>query len=118
MAKANPLYAAKMQEAAQDNLAAYKDWLNDFTIAIPVGFLVTYTHEIQPHYGLCHHISISIDKLRMLPNEFSVMMLFREFDLMTPDESSDDLRRRIVGYWIEEYANNRKALNFVIPILI
>lgn len=63
-AAATPRHAAGAQAAADQNMAAFRDEARTMSIKLPVGYVVTYTQEVQPNApppGHCHHLSVSVD---------------------------------------------------------
>ncbi len=107
-AKANPLNPEILIAQAKKDLLMYKEFLNSYTIYIPVGFRVTYTQELQPP-GLCDHISISVDHPGKLPSQVAVEMLMMIFKMIT-DQPYED---RIVSVWIEDFNQQLSAVNIV-----
>lgn len=76
---------------------------SEFTIDIPDGYRVTYTHEMQPG-GLCRHLSVSVSSEK-LPSGAAVMMLMSDFGFRGPIE--------MCATWLEEYAAGFQAVNIV-----
>jgi hypothetical protein len=109
----------RASQAAGEALLRWKRRLNACTVALPIGFLVTYTREQQPP-GLCHHISISIDIPGKVPHPDAVAMICEAFEMpevanvvlapATADHSS------VIGIWPEEYSTGRVAVNIVAKV--
>lgn len=108
IATANPMNAQASLNVANRDMEAYRDMMSTLTLELPIGYVVTYTHEIQPNApppGLCHHISISVTRPRKMPGTAAVEMILEEFG-MRRMEGSD-------GLWIEDIDPVTKAINIV-----
>lgn len=110
VATANPLDARRVKAAADRDLVAYRDMMATLTLELPIGFLVTYTHEQQPQAGLCHHISISVRRPKKMPSPEAVQVILMEFG-MRP------LEDRQGGFWIEDIDPVTSAVNVVQPVI-
>jgi hypothetical protein len=103
-AEANPLEPLRVIELAADNMDKVRDVFDMYSIELPVGFHVTYSQEHQP-CGLCHHLSVSIDRTDKMPHPESVEMILREFEMQPIAES--------INLWIEYVDDETKAVNIV-----
>src|ERR1700681_1846865 len=100
LARNNPISSVDLagaQASIGDALLAWKQRLNDFTMRIQVGFMVTYTHDYQPA-GLCHHINMS--RFGGVPDLEDMIALCDAFGMPNITEN-----KKIVGAWIENYTN-------------
>lgn len=86
----------------QDPKTREKRINEDFTIGIPVGYVVTYTHEWQP-VGLCRHLSVSVPKAKAYPNPAAIQ------EIMTLFGFKNALTETFV--WEEKYAAGFSAVN-------
>jgi hypothetical protein len=118
LAGLNPISADDLRAAMTvegDDLVRWKQRLDPFTMELPIGFMVTYTHEHQPP-GLCHHISISIDAMQKVPNQEAIAMICTAFGmsaaaaLVQDPETKSDL---VIAVWPEEYDTGHVAINIV-----
>lgn len=109
VAAANPMDAVRSKQTADKDMDAYRDMMRTLSIDLPVGYHVTYTHEVQPEAPtpskLCHHISISVDRPNKMPSVQSVEMILEEFGLRPMQQSH--------GVWIENIDRWFKAINIV-----
>lgn len=108
VAAANPLDVHGMMGAAEGDMEAFRDAMQTETVFLPIGFAVTYTQEIQPNApppGICHHISISVDRPDHLPSEAAVEMILEAFG-MGPLEASN-------GVWVEDISPGERAVNVI-----
>jgi hypothetical protein len=103
----NPMDAAKLPLYVKGKDATeIRDWMKQFSIELPVGFVVTYSHEIQPYApppGLCHHLSVTVAVRDKMPNPIHVQAILQLFG-MAALENADAL-------WIEEVDPHTKAVN-------
>jgi hypothetical protein len=90
---------------ARGHVIKVVDWVNlpvgdnpEYVCHIFKGFRVVYSIEDQPHYGLCHHLSISVDSEDRLPNIPAVEMIMKEFGLLGTINDC-------LTIWIEEKGN-------------
>jgi hypothetical protein len=102
VAAAKPFDARAAIDAARQHRAAYHDMMNTMSIVLPIGYHVTYSHEIQPT-GLMQHISISVE--RGLPAPEAVNIILDNFG-MRPARESEDI-------WLESLADGIKAVNIL-----
>jgi hypothetical protein len=79
-----------------------------FTIDLPVGFTVTYTHEQQPP-GLARHLSVSVEGGK-LPNIVAVDMILKEFGFRQTVATADRV-------WPENYGAGLTAIN-VLEVMV
>lgn len=105
LAEANPIEALKAAEAAERDLAGYRDMMGTLSIDIPVGYHVTFSHEIQPSGLHYKHISISIDRPGRMPHPVAVDMILEAFEM----RHIQDMREG--NFWIEEETPTCKAIN-------
>jgi len=107
MAAASPTDARVAMTAAATDLAAYRDAMAMRTVMLPIGFIVTYTREFQPHApppGLCHHISIGLmDAPGRGPSPEAVEMILEAFAMPAMADSDK--------VWLEDIEPGRKAVN-------
>lgn len=81
---------------------------DDFTMVLPMGFPVIYTHETQPK-GLFRHLSVSVALEGRVPHPESVRMIMQEFGFI------NELERCI--FWEEKVGENAKtAINVIEPL--
>ena len=80
---------------------------DDFTMRVPMGFTVIFTHETQP-VGLLKHLSMSVDLAGRVPHPEAVRMLLEEFGFTTRLEDC------IV--WQEDCGGNHTAINVIEPV--
>lgn len=109
LAALNPFPLDDLREASSatgDALIRWKMRLDDFTMPIPFGFLVTYTHE-QQEIGTLQHISISVDAAGRIPNKAAITMICSEFGI--------DLAKAI-KVWPEEYETGCIVVNILAPV--
>jgi hypothetical protein len=81
-----------------------------FTIALPEGYRVTLTHELQPKMGfnpggLFKHLSVSVTAPMKAPSPAAVEMILDEFG-MRPLLDSEQI-------WSEQFDRNRFAINIL-----
>lgn len=105
LAAANVMDPIAMQRNADANMAAHRDMMAALTIVLPVGYHVCYSQETQPEAGLCHHISISVERRGKMPSVEAVEMVLKEFG-MVPLQQSD-------GVWVEDVSPTLHAVNVV-----
>lgn len=103
-ANANIFEARELLETATKNIRAYRDFMKILSINIPNGYRVTYSHEQQP-VGLCSHISVSVDAVRMLPSVPAMDLILQEFSMRPITES--------ISVWIEDVDATHKAVNVI-----
>lgn len=105
-AAATPQDAVAAMAASERDLNAYRDAMAMYSMALPSGFAVFYTQEIQPNApppGLCHHISIAVDQPDKLPSVSAVEIIMAEFGMRPITTPS-----RI---WIEDIRPGEKVVN-------
>jgi hypothetical protein len=104
-AAAIPLEPAQVLAAAETDLSAVRRMMWDnYTIRLSEGIRVTYSHEHQP-CGLCHHISISVDRPGKVPAPPVVEMILQEFGM---EPIADSL-----SVWFEDFGETNKAVNLL-----
>lgn len=84
--------------------AAHRDMMAMHSIDLPIGYVVTYSLERQPP-GLCHHISVSIDRPNQKPSLDAVGMILEAFG-MEPIMNS-------ARFWLEEIPPAFRVVNIV-----
>jgi hypothetical protein len=77
----NVMDAAEMITTAAKDREAWSKWMAAFSIPLPVGFWVTYSHETQPQLGLCRHISVSVDAKDKGPHPAAINMILEAFGM-------------------------------------
>ena len=80
---------------------------DDFTMRVPMGFTVIYTHETQP-VALLKHLSMSVDLAGRVPHPEAVRMMLELFGYVTPLE--DCL------VWPEDCGGGQAAINVLEPV--
>jgi hypothetical protein len=80
---------------------------DDFTLVIPMGFPVIYTHEVQPN-GILRHMSMSVNLEGRVPHPEAVRMVMQEFGYV------NDLEHCI--FWEEAVGGGKVAINVVEPL--
>lgn len=108
VAAATPLQPGAVNGAAAADVDGFRDMMRTLSIALPVGFRVCYSHEIQPEApppGLCHHISISVERPGQLPPVEAVEMIIRAFGM---SELAD-----AAAVWVEDIGPGERAVNVV-----
>jgi hypothetical protein len=80
---------------------------DDFTMRVPMGFTVIFTHETQP-VGLLKHLSMSVDLANRVPHPEAVRLLLEEFGFATRLEDC------IV--WQEDCGGGHTAINVIEPV--
>jgi hypothetical protein len=106
VAAANPFDARAAQATADRDMAAFRDWMKTLSVDLPVGYTVVYSHEIQPNApppGICHHISISVERAAKLPSPEAVEMILEEFGMKPLKDAH--------GVWVEDISPGEKAVN-------
>lgn len=111
VASAEPPFDAKAVIAmtdSQSGVDAIRDYMLTHSLLLPIGFRATYSREIQPNApppGLCHHLSVSVDRPGKLPSPEAVKMILQEFGMGALDEAD--------ALWIEEIGPGERAINVV-----
>jgi hypothetical protein len=106
LAAANVMDPGDMQKAAEKDISAFRKMMVEFSIGLPVGFLVTYCHERQPDpLGVVAHISVTVDRFNRTPHPAAVDMILDAFGMQPINQS--------VKVWIEEVAPGENAINIV-----
>lgn len=109
IAKLKEFAAANLQDVvknmkwAEKDLEAYLESRKQFTIVLPDGFIVVYTHEMQPAFRPFWHLSVGVRAVGRLPNQPAVEMILQEFG-MRPLGMSDHV-------WLEDVGKGEKAVN-------
>jgi hypothetical protein len=105
-AAANVMDAAAMRTASGKDIRAYRQMMEELSIELPRGFLVTYSHDRHPDpYGVVRHISVSVDRANRVPHPAAVDMILEAFGMQPIGES--------VSVWIEDVGKREKAINVV-----
>lgn len=111
VASAEPPFDPKAVMAMADTEAgvdAIRDYMLTHSLLLPIGYRVTYSREVQPKApppGLCHHLSISVDRPGKLPSPEAVEMILQEFGMGTLDEAD--------AMWVEDIGPGERAVNVV-----
>lgn len=108
-----PIDAESIIRRAATDPDGVQQFMGEYTMDIPMGFRVTFSHEHQPP-GLCRHISISVDTPNVTPNPEAVYMLCEEFGM--GDIKAMAERRElstVARTWVELMPSGRKAVNIV-----
>jgi hypothetical protein len=84
--------------------AAVRDMMEAYTIVIPRGYHVTYSHEQQPP-GLCHHLSVSVDTDYKMPHTAAVEMILQAFGMQPIAKS--------LKIWLEEVSPGLGAVSIL-----
>lgn len=79
----------------------------EFSLCVPMGFKVVYSHEEQPH-GVCRHLSISINVEGRVPHPQAVIMMCQEFGFI--NVFADCM------VWTEKIGDALEAINVVEPL--
>lgn len=95
--------------ATGEALLEWKGRLDPFTMSLPNGFLVTYTHEEQP-LGLCQHLNMSVDTLGHAPSPETMVIIGQLFGMFGDDGKPCC---EVVRTWIEHYPNGRISCHIV-----
>ena len=110
LAKLHPFDLATLQAASVAKGAELLRWkhrLDPFTLDLPEGFVVTYTHE-RHEMGLCAHINISVDAIDMLPNPLAIAAICRQFGFY-----DGPTKMRLVDSHPERYDNGRVSVHII-----
>jgi hypothetical protein len=105
LAAENVMDTEAMKTAAAKDIAAYRQMMTDLSVELPVGFLVTYSHERCEPFGVMQHISITVDAPNRSPHPAAVNMILAEFGMQPFDQS--------LSVWIEHVSKTEKAINVV-----
>lgn len=81
------------------------------TIAIPVGYDATYTHEEHKPGVVCRHLSVSVERRHRVPNLDAMQVVMNEFGFI----NKIDFLLRVGAVWTE-IAGTRTAVNVVEPL--
>lgn len=110
---ANPVPLAMVEKNAFPNQQAKVVTLKDRKdkgrppsqfVEIPNGYVAAISFEQQPA-GLVRHLSISIDRVGMVPNEHAVQMIAEAFGFV------GDISTEMM--WMEEFEPDHHAINIV-----
>lgn len=99
-----PLDPRAVEAMFQTKPALFDKLMSRLTITLPIGYRVTYSNEEQAA-GMCHHLSVSVDRPGLLPSIEAVQMILDGF-AMLPVEFADRM-------WIEQIDDARRAINVV-----
>jgi hypothetical protein len=75
-----------MAQPKAEDADAFREMNRSLTIALPVGYQVTFTHEIQPS-GRYLHLSVSVDTPGAWPSTPAVDMILEAFGMKRLAES-------------------------------
>lgn len=78
-ATVKPVPFKRLQEYASGVRPIPVNYNADATIAIPIAFKATYTHEEHKPGVICRHLSVSVERRDRIPNEHAMQMLLDEF---------------------------------------
>ena len=69
--------------SVKSNEPAFRAAMRSFSIPLPIGYVVTYTHERQPdpNLGVIQHISVSVDTPGKYPSTAAIEMILRAFGM-------------------------------------
>src|SRR6266446_6939618 len=85
----------------------------NFRIDLERGFRVVYTQEYHPEpAGLCHHLSVSVDRPNKLPHPFAVAEIARLFGMGSIDFGSHE-NNGITSMWTDR---ENDAINIVVKV--
>lgn len=75
--------AARVTEAATGDMPAFRVAMRRFSLPLPHGYVVTYTHERQPDptLGVIQHISVSVDAPGKFPSVEAVETILAAFGM-------------------------------------
>jgi hypothetical protein len=104
MAAANPLTMAVMDLDRDD----VSDMMMLYSITLPTGYRVTYSHEIQKP-GLCHHLSVSVDAAGRLPHPAAVNMIAEAFGMKKIEDDGSLV-------WRDDWEDGGAAINVLQPV--
>lgn len=107
-AASTPFDAVALNATSAADMDAFRDMMRQYSMVIPTGNLVFYSHELQPcdgHLVRCHHISISVDRPNMMPSPFVVKEILECFEMLPLEDSA--------AWWIDDVSPGVKAINVV-----
>lgn len=93
--------------------AAHMAQMDNQTVRIPFGFMVTYSVEIQPQAGLCRHMSMSSPAKDRLPSPEAVNMIAEALGFVGGF--------KMCKTWIEDLqrgSDRAHAVNLVQPVSV
>lgn len=105
-AAANVLEAGGIVAAAGRDMAAYRDAMQMHATTLPMGFVVCFSHERQPHApppGVCAHLSVSMGAPDLLPGPSAVQEIMTAFGMGRLEEAA--------GVWVEDVSPSKRAVN-------
>lgn len=108
-AKANPVSVADLRKTEAGTIPPVGD-NPDHRMEIPLGYLVVYSHELQPRYGLCRHLSVSIPAKNKGPGLEAVNEIAKMFGFKEGINSADHV-------WREDLADDHMAVNMIQRVL-
>lgn len=122
LASLNPIDAMAAQNLDAEALRRHKMKLMAFTIALPVDYLITYTHEIHVD-TMCRHIAIS-NSPGTVPTPATLALFCQAFKMVAAGEMLMDICNKqpprrphaILQFWTEKFANGRIAVNILAPL--
>lgn len=103
-ATANPLDPARVIALADENLDGVRDLMDMYSIELPVGYHLTYSRENQP-CGLCHHLSVSVERENQMPHPEAVEMILQAFGMEPVMQS--------ISIWLEPVDDTTQAINLL-----
>jgi hypothetical protein len=105
-----PALQAVFKAQDQEAMARHRAQMTAQTVALPVGFLVTFSVEHGHPAGVCRHLSVSVDGPGKLPHPAAVEMIAAEMGF------AGGLAACVV--YPEDLQRRGKALNVVQPIAV
>ena len=91
--------------ATPDGKAAHMNQMTAQSVAIPIGFLVTFSIETGHPCGTCRHMSVSTSAPGRVPSPVGVWMLAQHLGFVGGLEDCT--------HWIEELRGHGRAVNVV-----
>lgn len=71
-------------------------------VQLSFGYNAIVTFEDQPEFGLCMHLSVSVDEIGKLPDIHAVHMIGEQFGILMP-----------LHIWLEEFEPEHFAVNIL-----
>jgi hypothetical protein len=104
---ATRIFDVKAVTEAAGDMPAFRVMMRRFSLPLPHGYVVTYTHERQPdpRLGVIQHISVSVDAPGKYPSTEAVEMILAAFG-MAPIKDS-------LKVWPEDVEPGVGAVNIV-----
>jgi hypothetical protein len=96
-----------MKEYALNGVALPKNYNDEYTMFVPMGYVVTYTHEEQIGNVMCRHISISSTNESSVTIE-AVQFIMAQFGFINSVLDT--------AFWVEDCRCGNKAINLLEPL--